>query len=199
MAWAPDYVQLVSAKGFLKIASNNDDVFVSLAIAAASRGVDKHTHRQFGKLDTPTLLRYRAWFNRDDRRWMVNIRDIYSITGLVVTVAGTTVTQYDLLPDDAALHGRPWERIAFRTNVERRPTGAPLEVGVFGLPGWAAQPDPVTHACLLQISRLNARRASPFGVAGSPQAGGTELRLLERLDPDVAVGLKPYVRRWAVA
>ncbi|GIH07496.1 hypothetical protein Rhe02_55630 [Rhizocola hellebori] len=199
MAWAPDYVELDDAKDFLRITHDNDDTEILLAIAAASRGVDKHTHRQFGKLTDLTLLRYRAWYNREDCLWTVNIRDIYSTTGLVVTVDGTEVAEYDLLPDDAALNSRPWERIVFRSNVERRPTGKPREIGVLGLPGWADQPAAVTHACMLQISRLHSRRESPYGVAGSPQAGGSELRLLERLDPDVAVGLKPYVRRWAAA
>lgn len=198
MAWRPPYTDLPTAKGFLKITHNNDDAFVTLAIAASSRAIDKHCGRQFGNLATPVSLRYRAWYSREICRWFVNIRDIYSSTGLAVTVDGTTVTEYDLLPETAAMDGRPWERIMFRSNAERLPTGAPLEVGVLGLPGWAAFPDEVVEACHLQVSRLNARRTSPFGIAGSPQAG-SELRLLERLDPDVAVGLKSVMRRWAVA
>lgn len=197
--WAPDYVELEDAKRFLSITHDNEDDDLALAIAAASRAVDKHCHRQFGRLNDPTLLRYRAWYNRADCLWTVNIKDIYSTDGLVLTVGETVVTEYDLLPDDAALNSRPWERITFRRNAERQPCGRPLEVGVLGLPGWAAQPTAVTHSSLLQISRLHHRKSSPFGVAGSPQAGGSELRLLERLDPDVSVGLKPYIRRWAVA
>ena len=50
------------------------------------------------------------------------------------------------------------------------------------------------EATLLQASRLAARRDSPFGVAGSPDAG-SEMRLLARVDPDVAVALEPYRRR----
>lgn len=199
MAWEPDYLSLVDAKTYLRISHNNDDADISSAIAAASRGIDKHCHRQFGNLADPYLLRYRAWYNRQDCLWTVGIRDVYSTAGLVITVDGTAVTEYDLLPDDAALRSRPWERITFRREAERQPTGIPLEVGVLGKPGWAAQPLAVGHACRLQVSRLHHRRDSPFGVAGSPQAGSGELRLLERLDPDVSVGLKSFVRRWSAA
>jgi len=52
----------------------------------------------------------------------------------------------------------------------------------------------VHEACLLQSSRIAARRDSPFGVAGSPETG-SELRLLDRVDPDVAVTLSRYRRR----
>lgn len=195
MAWKPSYVSLADMKDYLRVTHNNDDAKITLAIAAASRSIDKHCGRQFGNLNTLTLLRYRAWYNRVDALWTVNIGDVYSAAGLVVTVGGTTVTQYDLLPDDAALNGRPWERITFRSNVERRPSGKPLEVGVLGLPGWAAQPVEVSAACQLQVHRLRDRQDSPFGIAGSPQGGG-ELRLLARLDPDVEVLLESVIRRW---
>lgn len=56
-------------------------------------------------------------------------------------------------------------------------------------------PAGVTQACLLQASRFFARRYSPFGIAGSPE-NGSELRLLSRVDPDVAVVLAPYRVWW---
>lgn len=198
MAWKPSYVTLQDAKDYMRVTHNNDDAKITLAIAATSRTIDDHCHRQFGNLAALTLLRYRAWFNRKDRLWTVSIKDVYSSTGLVVTVGTTAVTQYDLLPDDAALNGRPWERITFRANAERQPTGAPLEVGVLGLPGWATQPVEVTQACQLQVHRLRSRGDAPFGIAGSPQGGG-ELRLLARLDPDVEVLLASVERKWYAA
>jgi hypothetical protein len=51
---------------------------------------------------------------------------------------------------------------------------------------------------LLQASRLDFRRVAPAGVAGSPETG-SEVRLLARVDPDVAVSLKDYIRWWAAA
>jgi hypothetical protein len=49
-------------------------------------------------------------------------------------------------------------------------------------------------ATLIQASRLFARRHAPFGVAGNPEVG--QLRLLERLDPDVAISVRPFARVW---
>jgi hypothetical protein len=57
----------------------------------------------------------------------------------------------------------------------------------------AAIPKSVIEANLLQASRLFSRRQSPYGVAGSPDLGG-ELRLLAKVDPDVAVLLARYVK-----
>jgi hypothetical protein len=67
-------------------------------------------------------------------------------------------------------------------------------VRVTALWGWSAVPPAIEQATLLQASRLLIRRDSPYGVAGSPEAG-TEIRLLARLDPDVDVAVAPYRRR----
>jgi hypothetical protein len=62
--------------------------------------------------------------------------------------------------------------------------------------GWTAFPVPVVNAAKLQTARFVARRDSPYGIAGSPDQG-SEMRLLARVDPDVAVILRPFVRVWA--
>jgi hypothetical protein len=56
-------------------------------------------------------------------------------------------------------------------------------------------PSAVKQACLIQASRFFTRRYAPFGVAGSPESG-SEMRLLAKVDPDVAVILGPYVTWW---
>ncbi|WP_234820581.1 hypothetical protein [Mycolicibacterium goodii] len=53
-------------------------------------------------------------------------------------------------------------------------------------------PPAVKMATLIQASRLYARRHAPFGVAGNPEVG--QLRLLERLDVDLAVSVRPFAR-----
>jgi len=45
-------------------------------------------------------------------------------------------------------------------------------------------PAVVLQACLIQSARLFNRKHSPYGIAGSPELG-SEMRLLNRLDPDV--------------
>ena len=70
------------------------------------------------------------------------------------------------------------------------PVGITEGVKVIGTRGWSAVPAAVAQACALQTVRIHARRATPFGVAGSPDGG--IIRLLSRLDPDVELMLRPY-------
>jgi hypothetical protein len=64
-------------------------------------------------------------------------------------------------------------------------------IEVIGTRGWGGSiPAPVESACLVQSTRLHARRNTPLGVAGSPEGG--IVRLLSRLDPDVELMLRPY-------
>ncbi len=70
------------------------------------------------------------------------------------------------------------------------PLGVTEGVEVIGTRGWAAIPEPVKAAALLQSGRVHARRQTPYGVAGSPEGG--IIRLLSRLDPDVELMLRPY-------
>lgn len=56
-------------------------------------------------------------------------------------------------------------------------------------------PAGIKYACLIQASRLVKRKDAPFGVAGSP-AMGSEMRLLDRLDPDVVVHARPHKVWW---
>lgn len=72
------------------------------------------------------------------------------------------------------------------------PVGVTEGVSVRGTRGFAAVPQPVIAATLLQCVRTHARRNSPYGVAGSPDGG--IIRLLSRLDPDVELMLRPYRR-----
>jgi hypothetical protein len=58
-----------------------------------------------------------------------------------------------------------------------------------------AIPDAVKAACLIQASRFFTRRYAPFGVAGSPDSG-SEIRLLAKVDADVAVILGPFITWW---
>ena len=64
--------------------------------------------------------------------------------------------------------------------------------------GWTATPPAVVNANLILASRFLKRRDSPFGMAGSPEMGN-ELRLLSKLDPDVAVMLAHYKLFWGAA
>lgn len=193
MALEPDYVTDTELKAFVRIDDDQDDAQVALAITAASRAVDDHTNRQFGKVDAPATRYYTAQARTDRGRWVVLIDDLMSTTGLTVTIEAGTVDLYTLEPRNAAADGRPWTRLVVDPDATNQPTGDEYEFAIAAPWGWTAVPIPVKQATSLQASRLLARRDSPFGVAGSPDLG-SELRLLAKVDADVAVLLRRYVR-----
>ena len=198
MPWKPDYVTLAELKGFVSISDTGDDTYLPLAITAASRAVDQHTGRQFGQVAAAETRRYTARWSRPLARWVVVFDDLQDVTGLAVTVAAGTVDVYELQPVNALKVGKPYERLLVEPESAARPTGTEEnEVTISAKWGWV-QPVPpaVKEATLLQASRLFARRTSPYGVAGATEFG-TTLRLLSRLDPDVAVSLRDYIRWWA--
>lgn len=205
MAWAPDYVSLAELKAYLRLDAldTQDDDELALDIAAASRAIDQHTNRQFGKTSAPETRTYTSaagevWYDCTRGAWVVEIDDLMSTTGIVVEVPDVgTVTDYTLEPRNAVAKGRPYTRlvIAAGTSVQPGrvyPYEAVVEVTV-NVWGWTATPDAIQRAGRLQAARLANRRDSPYGVAGSPSSG-TELRLLAKVDPDVAVALKGYIR-----
>lgn len=183
--WKPDYATGEQVKKFAKIDDDIDDEEFALYASAASRAVDRCTGRQFGLVAAPEQRAYPVRWTRARHRWIAAIDDLMTEVGL------TGVADYILLPRNAAQEGKPWEVMAFTAD----PRDSNGEITPTARWGWSAVPPSVGLATRLQGNRFAARRDSPFGVAGSPQAG-TELRLLERADPDVAVSLKAYRREW---
>lgn len=198
MAWAPSYVSADELAAYMRINDDVDAVQLAVAASAASRAVDRCCGRQFGQVASVEARVYEARFDRHRPRpaWVIDIDDLATTTGLVVSVGGTAVTDYTLEPRNAVAKGKVWTLLVFGPDAEAVPAAsAGLEVDATGLWGWPAVPDAVTQASYLQGSRFMARRDSPYGVAGSP-ADGSETRLLAAVDPDVRVSLGDYVRRW---
>ena len=198
MAWAPDYATDAELAAYLRITDSVDDAQLGLAVTAASRAVDRHTGRQFGKVAAAEERFYTPRWDRRRCRWVVEIDDLMTTTDLVVEIAGTAVTAFTLEPRNAAAEGKPWELLVVDTDSPTTPTGDEYEAAATANWGWTAVPATVEQATLLQGSRFMARREAPFGVAGSPELG-SEVRLLARVDVDVAVMLGPYVRWWGAA
>lgn len=195
MAWEPDYASVDELKSFMRIPAldTEDDAELGFAVTDASRAVDEHTHRQFGQVAAVEARRYTAVWNRRRCRWVVNIDDLQDITGLDMQIDAGPVTVFRLEPVNAAQEGRPFERLIVDEDEPNQPTGEEFEVAATALWGWTAVPVAIKNATLMQANRFHNRRTSPFGIAGSPETG-SELRLLTRLDPDVAVSIKKYVR-----
>lgn len=197
MTWAPDYATLGQLKGWLKIGDTEDDTELATVLTAASRAVDVACARQFGQVASAQVRTYEAVYNRHvgAGAWVAEIDDVQDLTGLGVSVAGTSVTDYSFEPVNALVEGMPYTRLVLGSAAEAVPTTTAPSIDVTAKWGWVAVPDTVLQAVKLQSSRLFKRRDAPFGIAGSPDAG-SELRLLAKVDPDVELILKRYVRKW---
>ena len=193
MAWKPDYVTTTELADYIVIGDLEDDAQLALAASAASRAVDRHCHRQFGLVDPAQERRYTARWNRRRCCWVVSVDDLQDLAGLTVTIDSEVVT-FTPEPVNAADEGRPYERLVVDpvTSVAK-PTGLDNEVVATAKWGWTAVPGPVKQATLMQASRFHWRRNAPAGVAGSPDAG-SEVRLLSRVDADLAPALSDFVR-----
>lgn len=194
MAWQPDYITLAEAKTFMGDSTTGHDADIAVAITTASSLINDHCNRQFGKVAAAEARLYTAWPDLHRGVWVVDVDDFMTTANLVVTVGGTATTTFTKEPVNAAAEGKPWTRLTFdAATASAVPTGADFEVSATAVWGWTAVPVPVTQAARLQVSRLVNRRLSPYGISGSPDMGG-ELRLLARVDPDVAVSLRGFVR-----
>lgn len=205
MAWAPDYAALADVRAYERIGDTADDVQLALAITASSRAIDRETRRQFGLVDAPETRYYTPHWNRDLNQYLVEIDDVMIVTGAAVAVDRGSYTwdvslgtsDYDLLPRNAAARGLPYTQLRVRRNASAQPTCNLVDgVKITLRWGWSSVPSTIELATRLQVSRLHARRDAPFGIAGSPDQG-SELRLLDRLDPDVAQLVRSYYRWWA--
>lgn len=87
-----------------------------------------------------------------------------------------------------------WTQVVIDSGSAMVPTAAERGVRVTAMWGWQEVPPTIKLATLIQASRLFARRHSPFGIAGNPEVG--QLRLLERLDADVVISVRPFARIW---
>lgn len=205
MAWAPDYAELAEAREYVtRHSSTVDDTFIGLDLTAASRAVDRTTGRQFGLVASAEERFYTPYFDRRRVRWVIEFDDLQTTTGFLPTLQDVDgvdigdIDDYVLEPRNAAAKGRPWEAMVVRPTSTYIPTGLRDQAAFTGRWGWTEVPDPIKQATLLQTSRFTARRNAPFGIAGSPDEG-SEMRLLARLDPDVAVAVGTYRRWWAAA
>jgi hypothetical protein len=179
-AWAPSYVDDEALADFCNV--NDDNPYIGTYGDAACRAVDSYCNRQFGQLssaETWTYDGYRA-ARMPTGKYLVMIDDVQDTSGMTVTVDGTEVDDWQLWERNAAGQGRPY------TGILLASAPGSVDVAVHARFGWNAVPPAVPGAVWLQVNRWNARRQSPYGVAGSPSEG-SEVRLSAVLDPDVRV------------
>lgn len=199
MAWAPDYVTADEMREYVSIDDLVDDVYIAFAITAASRAIDDHCNRQFGQSDPGETRYFTPTYDPDRERWVILHDDLTELVQVVVTPSDGTPLSGASEPRHAPATGFPYTRFVFGASSEQAagsgfpPSGLVASAQIEGTFGWTAVPDAVKQATLIQANRLLKRRDAPFGVAGSPEMG-SEMRLLARVDPDVAVTLRHYVR-----
>jgi hypothetical protein len=193
MVWKPDYATLAQAKDYLRIAVGDvaDDASIARWVTAASRAVDDHCNRQFGSEAGVAVRTYRRppAYSPAYGVWLLDIDDVMTSAGMLINGVAFASTGAILLPDDAPSRGLPWTKLGLvQIPIPSYPS-APIAYAVSATPwGWTTVPVQATAATLLQVARWNFRRDAPAGVAGSPDQG-SEVRLLAKLDPDVATSL----------
>lgn len=189
MSWKPDYITATDVAAYLRVDDAVDNAEFGVLATAASRAVDRRCNRQFGQLAAPAARTYRQppYYVPATGLWHVDIDDVQDATGLLVGGVAYASSGAVLLPDNAPADGVPWTGLGFTACPDW-----PLVVTAKW--GWTAVPTQVLAACKLQCARWNARRDSPWGIAGSPDSG-SEIRLLARLDPDVATTVAGLSRR----
>jgi hypothetical protein len=165
---------------------------IEAAIGAVSRTIDDYCGRFFYSTAGTVL------FTASDYLYAKLPGDWSSITSITIDDGNTGTPSVVLsastdyrLDTNKDFIGWPATGIIITTfGSHTLPVGITEGVKVIGQRGWSSIPPAVAQACALQTVRIHARRATPLGVAGSPDGG--IVRLLSRLDPDVELMLRPY-------
>lgn len=182
-----------NALGLGTAAMTPEDDEIDQVVNSVSRAIDDACGRFFYSAAGTVL------YTAEDFLYLP-IDDFSAITAVVIdeqntgTPNVTLTTGTDYRPEGtSAIPGFPYTAIRITSfGTKTLPVGVTEGVSVRGTRGFAAVPQPIVAATLLQCVRTHARRNSPYGVAGSPDGG--IIRLLSRLDPDVELMIRPYRR-----
>lgn len=189
---APAYTDLDTVKSMLgKVTADDRDDLIGLAIKSAARWIDQRCGRYFytDRDVSPRIFRTQGRLSRDGCEHVLAVDDFATTAGLIVEVgmgigtAWTTVTAYEVGPDNAAARLRPWNQI-------RSDPGWVIDkariTARWGVP---AVPDQIAQANALLAARLYRRKDSPQGVLGSADWGVIRV---SRIDPDVDAMVAPF-------
>lgn len=196
MAFGDPYASLSDLKARLEVTRSDDDARFTAALAAASRGIEKFTGRQFNTAAGATARKYKPVSHR-----LCLVDDFVSITSLKtddsnVGTFGTTwsSTDYELYPLNGISDGEPgwpyWRIEATQQQSRYFPCWSRATVEVTAVWGWAAVPAAVNEATLIAAEEITKLRDTPFGVGGYGDFGVIRVRD----NPFVARMLGPYRR-----
>lgn len=200
MAITNGYATQAQVKAALGIGDSDDDTALDRAVEAASRLIDGWCGRVFYDVGAGTRYytaqsRYLLIFQGEPEDV-----DVQTVTTLKADAGGdgtfettwTEGTHFQLEPHNASTNSRPFTRARAMPNSGRTFPLTPRGIEVVGTFGWAAVPDEVEEACIIQSSRIFKRVAeAPFGVA-AVGFDGSGIRIGSQLDADV----KMLLNRW---
>lgn len=181
----------------------NDPLFIG-AINASSRWIDRYCGRSFFDSGTDEAATSVRVF-RSTMCHQLEVDDFHTVTGLVVKTDdanngtyGTTwtiTTDFVVEPANGVvdgLTGVPFYVIRSVGGRRLPVSGSRNRVQVTARWGWAAVPDAVVDACMIQAARLFRRKDTPDGIAGGFGNEFGAVRVSSRVDPDVEMLLAPY-------
>lgn len=210
MAISNGYVTLADLTGYLDQGGaaslgTGNDTEMEQAIEAASRQIDGECRRRFYQDGSATLKIYAA-----HDLYLLDVDPISTTTGLVVAtdtdddgVADTTWTtaDYQLEPLNGivdGIAGWPYTRIrAIGDHLFPIEASGRAAVHITARWGWAAVPDAIVSATLIQAAYLFRRKDAVTGILGTTDFGAVTVRA--GLDRDAAALIAPYRRGVAVA
>ena len=188
------YATVAQLKARLSITDVTDDTMLTAILTGVCRAIDNHCGQRFYQ-DAVATTRYYTTEHGDT----LFIDPLVSLTSLATDTGGDgtystawAATDYRLTPVGADADGWPYSMVRVKSGGAYNFVRYEAGVQVTGIFGWPAVPEPIAEAALLWSERLYKRKDAPFGVLAFPEAG--EMRLLEKMDPDVLTLLKPYVR-----
>jgi hypothetical protein len=194
MALGDDYITLPELKGRLGIGDAVDDVTLSSAIKAASRGVDHFCRRQFNKTTTASARTYHPSHSR-----LAMVHDFHTTTDLVVATGDDgafdttwSATDFQLEPLDGivdGVEGFPFWKVRAVEN-QLFPMARRATVQITAQWGWDAVPSPVVEATFIVAQDIARLKDTPFGVGGFAEFG----RIRARENPHASMQLMPYRR-----
>lgn len=200
MALGDSYATLAELRSRVGLAASDpttDDTRLTAALAVASRGIEKQTHRQFNTAGAATA---RVFYPKT--YWRAEVDDFSAVTSIKTDLGndGTyeetwASTDYQLEPLNGVVDGESgWPYWNIRAVGSKTfpcvdvLTRAPVEVNATW--GWAAVPAPIKEACLILAEEIFKLADSPFGVGGYGQFGIVRARE----NPMVWARIRPYVR-----
>jgi hypothetical protein len=178
------------------------DTAIEQAVEAASRQIDDYTGRRFWQDSTVQTREFYADDPSELRSVAGAVMDISTTTGLVVKIDSddngtyattlTVGTHFVVTPLNAADDGEPFTGIRLVDSVYTFPMSSSGRPGVQVTAqfGWAAVPDPVVQACIVQSVLLF--KAADAAMGGLSFGDGSFMRVRGGLNPVASTLIERY-------